>query len=170
MENYKKTLDFSKSGVNDIIKFIENNKPYYIVKDIQDNKQLRNTDVDLLVINVKDIDNLKISKVEVKTDRYYYTGNYFFETISNKNKNTVGCFLYSKADFLFYYFQDKKELHILPFKETREWFNKNKNRFETRQPATPDDDGQILYESEGKIVPRNIVSDEVKGIIKVKLV
>ena len=158
------TLPFSKEGVDDIIKFLEK-KPYYIVKDIQDDLQFRKVDIDLLLIDNKDINNPKTHKIEVKTDRYYNTYNYFFETISNKTKNTTGCFLYSEADYLFYYFQNEKELHMLPFKKTRKWFCENKDRFQTKYPATRNNKGQILYRSEGKIVPRSIVRNEVDGIV-----
>ena len=166
MESYEmgETLPFSKEGVEDIIKFLEKN-PDYIVKDIQDNLQLRNTDIDLLLININNINKLKIYKIEVKSDRCYNTHNYFFETISNKTKNTVGCFLYSEADYLFYYFQNEKELHMLPFKKTRKWFCENKDRFQTKCPATRNNKGQILYRTEGKIVPRSIVRNEVGGIV-----
>jgi len=43
--------------------------------------------------------------VEVKGDRQAArSGNYFFELVSNLEKNTPGCFLYSTADLLLYVF------------------------------------------------------------------
>lgn len=166
MESYgmKKLLDFSKEGVNEIIDYMHKNCSRYKIIDIQDDIDTRKTDVDLIIVDAKDMDFLRTFKVEVKTDRYFNTGNYFFETISNKNKGTLGCFLYTKADYIYYYFIDVKELHIIPVKVTRKWFLKNIDRFPKKWTSTRGAE-DILYSSEGRIVPRAIVMNELSNII-----
>ena len=75
------------------------------VKNVEDDLYYRSIDVDLLWT----CSDGKIISIEIKGDRWHRTGNYFFETISNKSKNTQGCFLYTKADFIYYYFVNEKE-------------------------------------------------------------
>ncbi len=90
------------------------------------------------------------------------TGNFFFETISNKEKNTLGCFLKTQADFLFYYFVEPRMLYILHMPRTRGWFEENMGRFEEREAATPV--GKDHYITVGRIVPIEIVLAEVRGV------
>ncbi|MEW6499503.1 MAG: hypothetical protein AB1589_44625, partial [Cyanobacteriota bacterium] len=59
--------------------------------------------------------------VEVKGDRWNRTNNFFFETHSNLEKGTMGCFLYTEADWLFYYFVNTRLLYKLPMPKTRDW-------------------------------------------------
>ncbi len=122
------------------------------------------------VYQEKDIDLLWTTAthdytIEIKADRNDGTGNFFFETISNKEKNTLGCFLKTQADFLFYYFVEPRTLYILPMPRTRKWFVENMSRFEEREAATPV--GKDRYITVGCIVPIEVVMSEVRGV-KVK--
>ena len=56
--------------------------------------------------------NGNVITVEAKADKVI-SSNIFFETISNKEKNTLGCMLKTEADYIFYYFIAFKELYIL---------------------------------------------------------
>lgn len=102
--------------------------------------------------------------IEIKADRNDGTGNFFFETISNKEKNTLGCFLKTQADFLFYYFVEPRNLYILPMPRTRQWFEEDMRRFEEREAAPV---GKDHYITVGRIVPIEVVLSEVRGV-KVK--
>jgi hypothetical protein len=104
--------------------------------------------------------------IEIKADRWHATGNFFFETLSNKSKNTPGCFLYTQADFLFYYFVEPRRLYILPMPRTRAWFLQQAGRFEERETTTPAGAGG--YTTVGRLVPVEIVLKEVPGV-KIKL-
>jgi len=61
-----------------------------------------------------------VEGVEVKGDRSRGK-RFFFELVSNFEKNTPGCFLYSKADWLLYVFLPLRTLHLLPLPATRAW-------------------------------------------------
>lgn len=102
--------------------------------------------------------------IEVKGDTVYGPGNYFIETVSNAKKNTPGCFLYSEADYFFYYFLEVKQLHVIPLLPAREWFLKHQDEFEERKPNTDGNYGNHFYESKGSLVPRERMIREVKGI------
>jgi hypothetical protein len=52
-------------------------------------------------------------KIEIEGDRWHTTGNFFFETYSNQEKATPGCFLYTQADLVFCYFVEPHLLYIL---------------------------------------------------------
>ena len=57
------------------------------------------------------------ANIEIKGDRKHFTGNFFFETVSNLNKNTKGCMLYTESDYVFYYFIDTCDLYLIPTKK-----------------------------------------------------
>ncbi len=102
-------------------------------------------------------------RVEIKGDRWHGTGNFFFETMSNQERGTLGCFLYTEADLLFYYFVEPRELYILPMPATREWFLANRVRF--RQSSTTTDLGRgRTYTTVGHLVPIQAVLAEVEGV------
>lgn len=134
---------------------------------MENNTYFRTKDIDL--IWNKKIDHRTIPlKIEIKTDKYHKTGNYFFETISNNNSNSAGCFMYTEADFIFYYFIDIKELHILPMPEARDWFLANIDRFkEVNVRAT--EAGTGFYHSVGRLININLMKDEFKNIEIVKI-
>ena len=102
-------------------------------------------------------------RVEIKGDRWHGTGNFFFETMSNQERGTLGCFLYTEADLLFYYFVEPRQLYILPMPATREWFLANRLRF--RQSSTTTDLGWgRSYTTVGHLVPIETVLAEVEGV------
>ena len=105
--------------------------------------------------------------VEIKGDRWHKTGNFFFETHSNKEKGTPGCFLYTQADWLFYYFVTPRTLYILPMPATRAWFVANINRF--RERSTTTSVGGSYYTTVGRLVPITVVVQEVPGVRKEQL-
>lgn len=160
------TLSYSMSDASSVAKIAFSDISRYLqtlpitrnVVNVEDDVYYRSVDVDLLW-NCSDG---KTISIEIKGDRWYKTGNYFFETISNKSKNTPGCFLYTKADFIYYYFVNEKELHILPMPATREWFIKNIDMFHEKATSTPVGSG--YYITVGRLVPRKKVKDEVEGV------
>lgn len=146
--DFNETSNIGNDGVIIIKKYLESLESTIVYEDVQNVKEFQKNDIDLRLLNR---DNNIIS-IEVKTDRYYNTGNFFFETISNQQKNTPGCFLYTKADYIYYIFLPEKLLYIIPVKESREWFLDNINSFITRPTST-----ENKYITIGKLVPRNII-------------
>lgn len=105
--------------------------------------------------------------IEIKGDRWNKTRNLFFETHSNLERNTPGCFMYTEADWLFYYFVNTRQLYKLPMPKTREWFNITMRRFRERSTTTPV--GKSYYTTVGRLVPISTVMMEVPGIRMVQL-
>ena len=155
-------LKIAKQASQDLENFLKQQEETVDVINVEDDSSFRKKDVDL-VWNIHD-NQKKIDEVwvEIKGDTHHKTGNFFFETISNKSKNTPGCFLYTEAKLLFYYFVQIKKLYILPMPQTREWFKKYKNTFQERETKTPA--GSSYYTTVGRLVPIHKVLSSVEGI------
>ena len=142
--NWKDQKKLGELGVEHIIDWL-----YYLNKttgvwDVQDEKKYQKKDIDLLwTVEPGD----KEYTIEVKTDTYT-SGNFFFETVSNVSKNTLGCFLKTEADFLFYYFIEMGQLFVLNTGAIQKWFLENKNRYNEKVLGTDN-----LYQSKGYAVP-----------------
>ena len=104
------------------------------VHDVQKDPRFQHRGVDLLW----DREGQSVVGVEVKGDRQARRGNYFLELVSNVEKDTPGCFLYSTADLLLYVFLTPREVHCLPMRATREWFlprARESGGFQSSRPA-----------------------------------
>lgn len=140
-------------GTQHIVRYLGSRADTLEVCNVEDDPGYRKKDIDLLWHRQKN-GQTKILSVEVKVDSYFQTGNYFLETISNVERNTPGCFLYSEADYFFYYFLEK-ELHVLHLDTVRPWFKSQMNHFKAKRTSTPVGDG--FYETEGRLVNRALL-------------
>lgn len=134
-------------------------------------RRVRNVESDR-AYQAKDIDLLWRTgageiPIEVKGDRHDETGNFFFETISNTTTGSPGCFLYTEAAFVFYYFVRPRRLNILPMPATREWFHDHAGRFAERRTTTPV--GRGSYATAGRLVPIKAAMAEVPGARQVSM-
>ncbi len=132
------------------------------IQNVENNPEFQTKDIDLLWQT-----KTKLLKIEIKGDRYHKTGNFFFETHSNFEKNTPGCFIYTEADWIFYYFITSKILYTLPMPNTRHWFLANIHRF--REKSTTTSVRETYYTTVGRLVPISVVTQEVSGIRKYQL-
>ncbi|MEW6496374.1 MAG: hypothetical protein AB1589_28200 [Cyanobacteriota bacterium] len=129
------------------------------VINVEDDPTFQSRDIDLIWTTQKGE-----VLVEVKGDRWNRTNNFFFETHSNLEKGTPGCFLYTEADWLFYYFVNTRLLYKLPMPKTRDWFRITMNRFRERSTTTPV--GNSHYTTVGRLVPITTVMLEVPGVVR----
>ncbi len=133
------------------------------VRDVRDDPEYRAADVDLLWTWRDQAGRLRTARLEVKADRWHGTGNFFFETQSNKGRGTPGCFLYTQADYLLYYFVGLRLLYILPMPATRDWFLAHQERFPERETSTAVGEGE-QYITVGRLVPIGEVLAHVAGV------
>jgi hypothetical protein len=127
------------------------------VHDVQQDPRFQHRGVDLLWEHPDG----RVLGVEVKGDRQGRRGNYFFELVSNLEKDTPGCFLYTTADLYLYAFLDLGEVHHLPLPSTRDWFLARDKEFALRHTRTRT--GAVLYTTVGALVPVPRVLREVEG-------
>lgn len=148
-----------------IIAYLHGRPGTVAVQDVRTDPAHRAADVDLLWVLATETGDRRTIRLEVKADRWHRTGNFFFETQSNQAKGTPGCFLYTEADYLLYYFVTPRTLYILPMPATRDWFLANLERFPERVTSTPVGQGE-QYVTVGRLVPIAQVLDSVPGVVE----
>lgn len=126
------------------------------VHDVQQDPRFQHRGVDLLWERGDEI-----LGVEVKGDRQGRRQNFFFELVSNLEKNTPGCFLYSEAHLLAYVLLAEQELHLLPLPATRAWFLPRAKDFPLKHTRTSL--GAQGYTTVGAVVPIREVRAQVPG-------
>lgn len=105
----------------------------------------KKNDIDIILDNGKE--NITLS---LKTQRKIWK-SIFFETVSNCNKGTPGWGYYSKADWIIFSMGDFKDGFICrAFKLP---LNINVKKYPKRYSKTFDKKGNILYKTEGRIIP-----------------
>jgi len=109
----------------------------------------------------------RVLGVEVKGDRNGRRGNYFFELVSNVEKDTPGCFLYTEADLYVYALLDLREVHVLPMPAAREWFLPRASEWPLRHVHTRT--GALLYTTVGAVVPVRTVQADVAGAVRFRV-
>src|SRR5512139_2731309 len=156
--NYGYTMNeastVAKQAASDVEAWLRNKPETIDVINVEDDPYYREKDIDL-IYKYRNKDDVEVATtIEIKGDRWHRTGNYFLETVSNDQKNTPGCFMYSEADYFFYYFVEIRELHIIPMLPAREWFTVNIESFTEKKTMTPLPNGEH-YNTVGRLVPRN---------------
>ncbi len=132
------------------------------IHDVQADPRFQARGVDLLWATGE-----QLLGVEVKGDRQAARrGHYFFELVSNLEKNTPGCFLYSTADLLLFVVFQRMEVHQLPLPVTRSWFLQCARRYPLRHTTTRL--GAEGYTSVGALVAVRDVLLEVPGARRVR--
>lgn len=133
-------------------------KPGSRVHDVQADPRFQHRGVDLLWEHGD-----SVLGVEVKGDRQgFRRKNYFFELISNVEKDTPGCFLYSTADLLLYVFLDVRQVHCLPLKQVRDWFIPRAKEYPLKSTRTQT--GAVRYTTVGALVPIKDVKAASLGV------
>jgi hypothetical protein len=161
------TASVARRAADDVTDFLQSTWPGTVaVHNVEEDPAYQLYDIDLLWSFVDGEGQLRVLPLEVKGDRYHTTGNFFFETVSNEGKGTEGCFLYTKAEWLFYYFVKIGHLYCLPMHGVRPWFEENLQRFKEQRTSTPIGDGRQHYVTVGRLVPIEVVLQEVPGILQ----
>jgi len=93
--------EVSRRAKREVLAYLKSLPSPVAVKDVGDDGYYRSVDVDLRW-TVKGSGSQRTYRIEIEGDRGYKTGNYFLETVSNAQRNTPGCFLYTTTDYVFY--------------------------------------------------------------------
>ncbi len=135
------------------------------IHDVQSDPRFRHRGIDLLW----DRPGQPVLGIEVKGDRQgARRGNYFFELISNAEKDAPGCFLYSTADLMLYVFLETRDVHSLDLKAVRDWFVPKTKQYVLKSTKTRT--GAHTYTTVGALVPIRDVREGVPtGVTVYKL-
>ena len=156
------TEGVAAQAARDVTRWLESDPQTLCVLNVEADPEYQRRDIDL-VWRTKS----GPFTVEVKGDRYDQSGNFFFETMSNQEAGTPGCFLYTEADFVHYYFVRSRQLFILPMPATRDWFKARIDRFREVSTTTPYPGGH--YTTVGRLVKTDQVLKEVSSTRCVQL-
>lgn len=149
--------DVSRQAAAEIEGWLKRYRGTIGVANVERDPDFQKADIDLIWVSKRGPET-----IEIKADRWQNTGNFFFETVSNKEKGTPGCFMYTEANVVFYYFVGPRLLYILPMPQTREWLETNLERFEEKETTTPA--GESFYTTVGRVVPIDVVLKEVPDV------
>ncbi len=162
MYSMSSTMRVARQATADITHWLLDRTDTVSLTNVEADPTYQSIDVDLLWTTAN-----RTYRIEIKGDRLHSTGNFFFETSSNHERGTPGCFLYTEADFIFYYFVTPRLLYILPMPQTRAWFLGNIDRFTERSTRTAVENR--YYTTIGRIVSIAAVMDEVSGTRLIQL-
>lgn len=159
----KDASETARIGTEHVVGYLQTQSTTVQIENVEDDEHYRSKDIDLIWAREFRGVSKKVL-IEVKVDNYYQTGNYFFETFSNVEKNTPGCFMYSEADYFFYYFLHR-EIHVIELATARAWFIENMDNFPSKRTTTPV--GQGFYHTEGRLVKRAALQAALPHAVRV---
>ena len=122
--NPRPISEVDRQAINDLTKWLANLPQTLKLENVANNPDYQKIGVDLLLTS-----NKGEFKLAIAGDKWHKTGNFFFETYSNKEENKPGKFAYCEVDWLLYYFITPRTLYMLPMPKTRDWFLVNMERF-----------------------------------------
>lgn len=163
IHNFKNSWEASIQGTNIVIEWMKNLPNLIELIDVQNDPFYQKKDIDFIIKRKPCIEH----HIEIKVDSYFYkSNNIFWETMSNIERNNVGCFMYSQATHFYYYFFPGDVLYIFETTPTRQWFIKNKHRF-TKKTLKNKCGNNETYTSIGYIIDRKtFISENNVTVIK----
>lgn len=131
---------------NAIINFLCSDEKTMSVENVEKDIRYQDKDIDILWGIYENNGDTRIISIEVKVDKYTSsTGNIAVETISNSEKGTIGCFLKTEAEKMFYIESDTKILYIIAMKDAQKWFAENRKNYRQKKTSTKTFSGKRLY-------------------------
>lgn len=128
----------------------------YSFTDVSDDREYQKQDVDVLIESKKMAG--KQIPVEIKNDTMIHrTGNIFFETMSNVDYATDGCFQKTKADIMVIVSEPEKSIYLVDAQFLKKYVTESAKslRFISRVPGS---------NSCGYLIPVRNISDRVKKV------
>ncbi len=159
----RESADVGAQAARDIEKWLRTRPKTLSVRNVEAEAEYQRQDIDLVVTTT-----WGVYTVEIKGDRWHQTGNFFFETSSNQERGTPGCFWLTAADYLFYYFVEPRWLYILPVPATRLWFEDRLDQFGERATTTAAGRDRY-YTTVGRLVPVETLMAEVPEAVFIQL-
>jgi Uncharacterized protein conserved in bacteria len=123
-------------------------------EDVSDNKEYQSQDIDFLVESKTEPG--KMVSFEIKNDtRIAETGNIFFETMSNVDYSTDGCFSKTKANVMAIVSESERSIYLVSSDFLKKFVdgNKEKLRFIPRVPGS---------NSCGYLIPVKMLGENVR--------
>lgn len=104
-----------------------------------------------------------IFDIEVKWDGRIYNSNaFFFELMTDIEKNQPGWANYTEAHYIFYGDSKRKKFYVFKAEDMREYLAQHKGEYEERTAKDYKRDGTIRKQSLGALVPIGLFSKYYK--------
>lgn len=116
MNKFQTDIKRGKIGEEKVHQYLLSRRNVSKVVDVSGVKQFQQMDIDFFIEKTDGT----IYSIEVKTDSYL-TDNFIYEKYSNKHIQSKGCFEKTQADYIFYYFINKKLMYIFETKKLRKF-------------------------------------------------
>lgn len=128
-EIFNKHLELGLRGELLVEKAIDSNPFLSIKEDVRYNRFFQTLDIDYL-INIHSLEGTISSSLEVKSDyKHKYTGNMFFQELSNVDTGRLGDIFRTEAEYIAYVFVPEEKIWLFKTKELQDWLLKNAYRF-----------------------------------------
>lgn len=149
--NFAEMVKVGDKGVKLVAAALRQHQPPYNCFAInrKDNRRL-NYDIELVARRNINALAWRSYHLEVKCDRHDGV-NFFIELISQEEKGTVGGFLGTTADYLFYFFLKPRKLYIFDVPTLKRWIVNNQYGYCYNPVRTPT--GNTHYTTSGIVVP-----------------
>lgn len=161
VHDFKQSLVLGEQGEGIILDWFKNRNKTSEVLDVRGNPKYRADDIDFII---KD-KNGSSRSIEVKTDSYK-SGNFFYETVSAVETQSLGCMYKSKADYLVYYFINENKFYVIDFEEFNNWMSKliaERNPYAKFKQFKNNRYDNSKYTSQGYTIPIVYVKENFKG-------
>lgn len=152
----KKNFTFSsclkngKKGEADVINTLKNMfKDEWNIEYVGDDKKFQDMDIDILM-HKKNSD--EVINIEIKTDYTKYK-NIFAEFLSCREKNTPGCWVKTKSDYILYYFKASGIIYVIPTNQGKKLMNEEKWKEGTAFDIVHTGEKVVRKTSVGKLIP-----------------
>lgn len=145
---------------SEIYTFLKNRKNVIDVINIEKNKKFQCNGVDLLCFK-REVSTIKTQSIEIKADTHSNTNKYFLEVVGNDSTGVPGGMIYTRADYIFYYFKGIKELHVIERIPLQKWISNNGKNLNYKNVPTVDRNNNLLYNTIGALVSRELLKSVI---------
>lgn len=127
VHDFNESIVRGKQGEQEILDILTKNTGVKSIVDVSNDPTYFEKDIDFIV----ELQSGRKQTLEIKTDFTTYP-NFFYETISSIETNSIGCFEKTEAERLMYYFTKLNLLYVFDMVKFRKWFNENKPLFDKK--------------------------------------
>lgn len=150
-----------------IARWLETRADTVSVQNVVDDPEYRARHIDIVWTRRLDDGTHANASIRIRAERYGHTGEYHLEAPVGTEGATPEAMVATEADYIYYYFLPRSELHILPMQQVRGWLREHAAEMRQLRPPTVLDSAEGV--EVGRLVSRDRLLREVGGIRVVQL-
>ncbi len=157
----------AREAARTVAQWLETNPDTVSVQNVADDPEYRARHIDILWTRRLDDGTHTSASIRIRAERYGHTGEYHLEAPVGDEGTTPKGMVATEADYIYYYFLPRSELHILPMQQMRGWLQEHAAEMRQLRPPTVPDSAEGV--EVGRLVSRDRLLREVGGIRVVQL-